>query len=109
WHDSGPKFVLGTFLYPERPALQDGRDILDRLASHPRVAGFICKKLVRRFLSDEPPQSLVDSAARVFRDSWRAPDQIARTLRHILLSEEAQNAWAARCGGRSRRSRRRCG
>src|SRR5690606_6827484 len=33
WHDSGPKFVLGTFIYPERPALQDGRDILDRLAS----------------------------------------------------------------------------
>lgn len=93
WHDSGPKFVLGTFLYPERPALQDGRDILDRLASHPRVARFICKKLVRRFLSDEPPQSLVDSAAKVFRDNWRAPDQIARTLRHILLSEEAQNAW----------------
>src|SRR5690606_6339461 len=93
WHDSGPKFVLGSFIYPERPALQDGRDILDRLASHPRVAKFICRKLVRRFVSDEPPQQLVDSAARVFRDNWQAPDQIARTLRHILLPEEARHAW----------------
>ena len=99
WHDSGPKFVLGTFIYPERPAMQDGRDILDRLASHPRVAKFICRKLVRRFVSDAPSQALVDSAAKVFRDNWRAPDQIRKTLRHILLSEEAQHAW----GRKSRR------
>ncbi|MCW5580317.1 MAG: DUF1800 domain-containing protein [Luteimonas sp.] len=93
WHDSGPKFVLGTFIYPERPALQDGRDILDRLASHPRVAKYICRKLILRFLTDEPPQHLVDSAAGVFRANWQAPDQIKKTLRHILLSEFAQNIW----------------
>jgi len=93
WHDSGPKFVLGTFIYPERPALQDGRDILDRLASHPRVAKFICRKLIRRFFSDDPPQSLVDSAAQVFRQNWQAPDQIRRVLRHILLSDVAQHSW----------------
>lgn len=93
WHDSGPKFVLGRFIYPERPALQDGRDILDRIASHPRVAKFICRKLVRRFVADDPSQALVDSAAAVFRANWQAPDQIKRTLRHILVSDEAQHAW----------------
>jgi len=93
WHDSGPKFVLGRFIYPERPALQDGRDILDRIASHPRVAKFICRKLARRFVADDPPQALVDSAAAVFRANWQAPDQIKRTLRHILLSDTAQHAW----------------
>ena len=93
WHDTGPKYVLGQFIYPERPALQDGRDILDRIASHPRVARFVCRKLVRRFVADDPPQALVDSAAAVFRANWRAPDQIRRTLRHILLSEQAQHAW----------------
>jgi len=93
WHDSGPKFVLGTFIYPERPALQDGRDILDRVASHPRVAKFICRKLIRRFFTDDPPQDLVDSAAAVFRQHWQAPDQIKRTLRHILLSDVAQHSW----------------
>ena len=93
WHDTGPKYVLGSFLSPERPALQDGRDILDRVASHPRVAKFICKKLIRRFLTDDPNPALVDSAAAVFRANWQAPDQIKRTLRHILLSDDSQQAW----------------
>ena len=93
WHDAGPKFPLGMFLNPEQPALKDGRDILDRLASHPRVAKFICRKLIRRFCADRPSQQLVDSAAAVFRANWQKPDQIKRTLRHILLSDAAFNDW----------------
>ena len=93
WHDTGPKYVLGSFIYPEQPALKDGRDILDRIASHPRVAKFICGKIIRRFFADTPPSGLVDSAAEVFRAHWQAPDQIARTLRHILTSDLAHAAW----------------
>ena len=93
WHDAGPKFPLGMFLNPEQPALKDGRDILDRLASHPRVAKFICRKLIRRFCADRPSQQLIDSAASVFRSNWKHPDQIKRTLRHILLSDAAFNNW----------------
>jgi uncharacterized protein (DUF1800 family) len=93
WHDSGPKFVLGKFLNPEQPSMKDGRDILDRLASHPRVAKFICKKLIRRFVSDTPDQALIDSAAVVFRQNWQSPNQIALTLRHILLSNAFINSW----------------
>src|SRR3546814_6863865 len=81
------------FLNPEQPALKDGRDILDRIASHPRVAKFICKKLIRRFCADRPSQQLIDSAAAVFRANWQEPDQIKRTLRHILLSDAAFNNW----------------
>ena len=93
WHDSGPKFVLGKFLNPEQPSMKDGRDILDRLASHPRVAKFICKKIIRRFVSDKPDQALIDSAAAVFRANWQSPNQIALTLRHILLSNAFINSW----------------
>jgi uncharacterized protein (DUF1800 family) len=93
WHDSGPKFVLGKFLNPEQPSMKDGRDILDRLASHPRVAKFICKKLIRRFVSDKPDQSLIDSAAQIFNQNWQSPNQIALTLRHILLSNAFINSW----------------
>ena len=96
WHDAGPKFVLGRFLNPEQPAMKDGRDILDRLASHPRVAKFICRKLIRRFVSDTPGQDLVDSAAAVFRNNWQQPDQIARTLRHILLSDAFRHSWGTK-------------
>ncbi len=93
WHDAGPKFVLGKFINPEQPSLKDGRDILDRLASHPRVAKFICKKLIRRFVSDKPDQALIDSAAVIFRQNWQSPDQIKLTLRHILLSNAFINSW----------------
>lgn len=99
WHDAGPKFVLGQFMYPEQPALKDGRDILDRLANHPRVASFICKKLIRHFLDDDPDPVLVQSAAAVFRENWRSSSQIKLTLRHILLSATARSVW----GRKSRR------
>ncbi len=93
WHDAGPKFVLGRFLNPEQPAMKDGRDILDRIASHPRVAKFICRKLIRRFVSDKPDQALVDSAAAIFRANWQTPNQISLTLRHILLSNAFIHSW----------------
>ncbi len=93
WHDAGPKFVLGKFLNPEQPAMKDGRDILDRLASHPRVAKFICKKLIRRFVSDAPDPALINSAAAIFRANWQNANQIQLTVRHILLSETFKNVW----------------
>lgn len=93
WHDAGPKFLLGMLIYPEQPAMKDGRDVLDRLASHPRVAKFICKKLIRRFVNDTPSQKLIDSAALIFRANWQNPKQIEITLRHILNSNEMFNSW----------------
>ncbi len=93
WHDAGPKFLLGMTLTPEQPAMKDGRDVLDRLASHPRVAKFICGKLIRRFVGDTPSQPLVDSAAAIFRAHWQHPNQIEITLRHILTSEDMINGW----------------
>ncbi len=93
WHDAGPKFVLGRLLNPEQPALKDGRDVLDRLASHPYVAKSVCTKLVRRFVSDKPDPALVNSAAAVFRQNWQAPDQIEKVLRHILLSPGITGSW----------------
>lgn len=93
WHDAGPKFLLGMMVYPEQPALKDGRDVLDRLASHPRVAKFICKKMIRRFVNDTPSQKLIDSAAAIFRANWKNPKQIEITLRHILNSDDLYNSW----------------
>jgi uncharacterized protein (DUF1800 family) len=93
WHDAGPKFLLGMLIYPEQPAMKDGRDVLDRLASHPRGAKFICKKLIRRFVNDTPSQKLIDSAALVFRANWQNPKQIEITLRHILNSDDMFNSW----------------
>ncbi len=92
-HDAGPKLVLGMYINPEQPAMKDGRDIYDRLASHPRVAKFICRKLIRRFVSDRPDEALVDSAAAIFRANWQHADQLKLTLRHILLSNAFIHGW----------------
>ncbi len=92
-HDAGPKQVLGLYIDPEQGELKDGRDILDRVANHPRVAKYICKKLIRRFVSDKPDQALIDSAALIFRQNWQNPDQIKLTLRHILLSNAFIYSW----------------
>lgn len=86
WHDFAGKFFLGDFLIANQPALKDGRDVLDRLASHPATARHVCRKLAVRFVSDNPPEALVESAAVLFRAQWQAPDQIARVMRHLLES-----------------------
>lgn len=96
WHDKANKFVLGRY-FPNtqaNEAMRDGRDVLDLLAYHPGTARHICRKLIRRFITDNPPQSLVDSAAGVFVAQRAAPDQLKQVLRHILLSPEFKATWA---------------
>jgi len=67
-HDKNSKIVLGTFIAP-RGGQDDGERILDLLATHPSTARFIATKLIRKFVSDEPPASLVEKVARVFLDT----------------------------------------
>jgi hypothetical protein len=58
----------------------DGADIL---AHHPSTAHFIATKLVRHFVSDNPPPALVDRVAQVFRKQRR---YFARHWRHSLFA-----------------------
>lgn len=93
WHDRFQKLVLGQFMVADPSGDEHGRKVLDLIAYHPKTANFICRKLIRRFITDNPPQSLVDSAAAVFVANAAAPDQIKQTLRHILLSDEFKTTW----------------
>jgi uncharacterized protein (DUF1800 family) len=95
WHDRAGKLFMRTILLPDQPAMKDGRDVLDILATHPGTARHVCAKLCRRLVDDQPPQALVDSAAAVFLEHHQAPDQIARVVRHVAQSaafmESARN------------------
>jgi uncharacterized protein (DUF1800 family) len=83
-HDDGEKIVLGhRILAGGGPA--DGERVLDILATHPATARFIATKLARRFISDEPPQSIIDRAAAVF---LKTDGSIRETLRAIVTSPE---------------------
>lgn len=86
WHDPYQKRVLGREFPPNRAPMQDGEEVLDILARHPGTARFVCEKLARRLLSDDPDPGLVGSLAQVFLDAADAPDQIARVVRALVLS-----------------------
>src|SRR5262249_61085050 len=60
-HDQGEKIVLGHTI-KSGGGMSDGEQVLDILARHPSTAHFISLELARRFVSDTPPQALVDRA-----------------------------------------------
>jgi uncharacterized protein (DUF1800 family) len=67
-HDKGEKHVLGVTI-PAGGGMGDGLKVLDILAHHPATAHFISKSLAIRFVSDNPPASLVDKMAATFLSS----------------------------------------
>jgi len=83
-HDQGEKHVLGHVLPPGGGEADGGR-VIDILSRHPSTAKFIVTKLVRRFVSDDPPPALVERAARTFRES---DGDIRRVMVTILSSPE---------------------
>jgi uncharacterized protein (DUF1800 family) len=88
WHDGYQKRVLATEIASFGAAMADGRKVLDLVASHPATAAFLSEKLCRRFVSDTPSKALVESTAKVWTEHLKAPDQIAKVVKHIALSPE---------------------
>jgi uncharacterized protein (DUF1800 family) len=86
WHEGGSKYVLGQWI--AHTGQSEAELVMDLACQHSQTAHHLAHKLCRRFVSDEPPASLVESAAVVWQEHWQADDQIARVLRHILNSEE---------------------
>jgi len=80
-----------TIIPSDLPAEPEGRLVIKLAAYHPATATYIARKLCRRLIADEPPQSVVEAAAATFFAHRKSPDQIARTLRTILLSDEFKN------------------
>lgn len=96
WHDRFNKLILGQYIPADQEDLKDGHDVLDLLASHPGTARFICRKLCRRFISDAPPESIVQAAADTFLQHKDAPDQLRRVMETILLSAEFKAGWGGK-------------
>jgi uncharacterized protein (DUF1800 family) len=93
-HDAGEKTVLGQKI-KAGGGREDGERVLDILAKHPSTARFITTKLVRRFVSDIPPESLVTRATARFRET---DGDIREVLGTILTSPEffAADAYRAK-------------
>ena len=91
-HDDGEKVVLGHKI-PAGGGIKDGERVIEILVHHPSAARFIASKLVRRFVSDNPPQALVERVAETFR---KTDGNIPSLLRTIYASPEFHSPEAYR-------------
>ena len=82
-HDFAAKELLG---HPIRSrGLAELDEALDRLARSPATARFICRKLLSYWLTDEPPQPLLQAMVQTFE---RSDGDIAKTLEVLFTSPE---------------------
>jgi uncharacterized protein (DUF1800 family) len=77
-HEPGAKFVLGHTI--KEHGEDEGKEMLQMLAHHPSTAHFISKKLAMRFVSDNPPEALVNRMASAFLKSDGDIRQVLRTM-----------------------------
>ena len=96
WHDTTTKRVMGVDITLNGE--DETNQVLDLLAVHPNTARYVCRKLCRRLIGDDPPDSVVEAAAVVFNDQWQAPDQLKQVVRTIILSVEFNDPanWGAK-------------
>jgi uncharacterized protein (DUF1800 family) len=86
-HEPGDKLVLGHRIKAKDE--KEGFEVLHILAHHPSTAKFVCTKLAVRFVSDDPPEPLVDRMVQTF---LKKDGDIRQVLKTMLASPEF---WAA--------------
>ena len=93
-HDKGEKVVLGHVI-PAGGGMDDGEKVLDILAEHPSTAHFISTELAQRFVSDNPPDVLINRMAQTFLST---NGDIREVMKTMLDSKEfwSQGAYRAK-------------
>ena len=79
-HEPGTKKVLGKKFkdHGER----EGRELLHMLVTRPATAHFLSRKLAIRFVSDDPPQSLIDRMANSYMSHGGDISAVLKTMFH---------------------------
>jgi len=93
-HDRKEKVVLGHMI-AAGGGEADALKVLDILARHPSTARFISKKLAQRFVSDDPPKSLVDRMAATFS---KTDGDLRKVLETLFTSREffSEGSWQSK-------------
>jgi uncharacterized protein (DUF1800 family) len=77
-HASGKKVVMGrAFQYG---GMKDGEEALKMLANHSSTAKFISTELARHFVSDDPPEKLIDRMVRSYETTHGVIRSVLRTM-----------------------------
>lgn len=88
WHVIGEKRVLGEIIRSDDPKAE-GERVIELLAGHRSTARYVCTKLVRRLVADEPPANIVSAA----ESTWNATSgDIPAVVRTILTHPEFDTA-----------------
>ncbi len=82
-HDKSTKTVLGHQIHSG--GMKDGQEVLDILARDPHTARHISFELAQRFVSDNPPDALVDRMAQTF---LKSDGDIREVLHTMIYSPE---------------------
>jgi uncharacterized protein (DUF1800 family) len=82
-HDPDTKVVLGKKIHAG--GMGDGKEVIELLTKQPSTAKFISTKLARRFVSDNPPQSLIAKMAQTFQSS---DGDIRAVMKSMIYSPE---------------------
>jgi uncharacterized protein (DUF1800 family) len=77
-HEPGTKTVLGHKIKDNGE--KEGYEVLNLLAHSPATARFISTKLATRFVSDDPPPSLIDAMSKTFLKSDGDMREVLRTM-----------------------------
>ena len=77
-HEPGAQSVIGKS-YPEA-GMEQGRAVLATLARHPATARHVAAKLVRHFITDDPPPALVQGLAKRFLETDGNLKELAKAL-----------------------------
>ncbi len=79
-HEPGDKNVLGHRI--KASGEKEGREVLHILAHHPSTAKFISTKLAMRFVSDNPPPTMVDRMTQTFLKKNGDIREVLKTMFH---------------------------
>jgi uncharacterized protein (DUF1800 family) len=85
-HEPGPKTVLDKTI--QENGMNEGLEVLHMLATSPATARFISTELAVRFVSDDPPATLVDRMTQ----SFLASDGDIKTVLRTMF--ESPEFWA---------------
>jgi uncharacterized protein (DUF1800 family) len=91
-HAQGKKIVMGrTFDYG---GMKDAEEALKFLANHPSTGIFLSRELARHFVSDNPPQSLIDRMADNYAETGGDIPSLLKTMIYSpeFWSKEAYRA-----------------
>ena len=79
-HEPGSKSVLGHTI--KEGGESEGMQVLEVLARHPSTARFISTELAQRFVSDNPPQPLIDAMSQTYLKTDGDIREVLRTMFH---------------------------